>query len=415
MNRREFVSTAATGIAALPSLSLGASTELANTDPASIRAHFPRLANEVFLNAAGGTPLGKFAEGGMEKYLTLIREGPAGGTRDYFDQVLDELAAKFGGLIGAGAHEIGFVECTKRGEQIALDGVSDRLIDGGNVVSNDLHFSGSLHNLEGIRRAGSDVRIVKSEGFRVPLERMAEQIDDNTALVTVSLMSNINGHIEPIEELAALAHRRGALLFADIIQAAGCIPIDVKAMGIDIAACSSYKWLFGIHGAGFLFVDEAHQGKTIPDLMFPGRGIRNYAPFRVVPDAEQTTIGFRAPSTASRYQPGHVNYLGYTAAYEGLKFIEELGIDEIQAHAVRLNGVLLEQLDHSKYDIMSTHVDQSPILTLAARDFESIRDRLRASECTVGIGGDKWDQIRISPAIYNSEDDMWALVSVLNT
>ncbi len=412
MKRREFISTSVGGIAALKS-SFSFSAESTSRQPKDIRDQFPRLENEVFLNAAGGTPLGRFAEAGMQKYLTLIREGPQAGTRDYFDTVLDEVKEKFSSLIGAQADEIGFVECTKRGEQIAIDGVGEKLDRGGNIVSNDLHFSGSLHNLEGQRRADRDVRIVKSEDFAVSAQRIVDQIDSNTALVTLSLVSNISGHIESIAEIARFAHEHGALVFADIIQAAGVVPIDVRNMGIDIAACSSYKWLFGIHGAGFLYVAKEHQGTSLPDALYPGRGIRNYPPFRIETDTEQSDIAFRAPSSASRYQPGHINYLGYCAAYEGLKFIESLGVARIQNHSVKLNRQLLDLLSNSDFEIMSTHLEQSPILTLAANNFDTLRDRLGNSGINVGIGGDKWNQIRISPAIYNSENDIDRLAEIL--
>ena len=416
MKRREFVSTSIGALATLPVVTTSAVSNAAEFNPqdiTSVRAQFPRLETEVFLNAAGGTPLGSFAEKGIDQYLTLIREGPQGGTRPYFNSVLDEVRQKFASLIGAEENEIGFVECTKRGEQLAINGVADKLDAGGNIVSNDLHFSGSLHNLEGLRRKGTEVRITASENFSVSADQLAEDIDDNTALVTLSLTSNINGHIEQIREITEIAHNHGALVFADIIQTAGGMPLNVKSMGIDMAACSSYKWLFGIHGAGFLYVAADHQGSAIEDVMFPGQATRNYPPFRINNDSSQSRFAFRAADDASRYEPGHVSYLGYCAVYEGLKFIEAIGIETIQAHSVRLNQYLLSQLDQSRYQVMSTHVDESPILTIASNDYTALRDKLRQSDVNVGIGGDTWNQIRISPAIYNNEHDMDRLAEVL--
>lgn len=86
---------------------------------------------------------------------------------------------------------------------------------------------------------------------------------------------------------------------------------------------------------------------------------------------------------------------------------------ELQAHSVRLNQRLFEQLSRDDYDVLSSDVDQSPILALAARDFDGLRERLIASDVVVRIGGDKWDLVRISPAIYNTEADMGRLAEVL--
>ncbi|NIQ57849.1 MAG: aminotransferase class V-fold PLP-dependent enzyme, partial [Gammaproteobacteria bacterium] len=100
----------------------------------------------------------------------------------------------------ADASEVALVHCTKEGEQIVLDSLVS-LLGGGSLVTNDLHFAGSLHNLLGLRDAGMDVRIVRSRGFEVDLEQMADQIDDRTALVSVTLVSNVNGRVEPMKEL----------------------------------------------------------------------------------------------------------------------------------------------------------------------------------------------------------------------
>ena len=104
-----------------------------------------------------------------------------------------------------GANEIAFVQCTKHGEQIVLDGLP-ALRTGGNVVTNDLHFSGSLHHLVGLRRAGIDVRIVRSAGWQTDVAAMAESIDDDTALVSVTLISNVNGEAFGPIQLACSDH-----------------------------------------------------------------------------------------------------------------------------------------------------------------------------------------------------------------
>jgi len=413
LDRREFLASGAMAGAAMvaPGGSAGADFTTVLQDP---RSAFPRLRGEVYVNGAGGTPLGTFAEEGIARYLDFARLGPADGRGAYFGEVLDGVRGRFAALIGARESEIGLIHCTKAGEQLLLDRLP-ALRRGGNVVTNDLHFSGSLHNYVGLRRAGLDVRIVRAEGFDVPLERMADAIDADTALVAVSLVSNVHGRIEPISELARLAHERGAVVFADIIQAAGAIPIDVHAMGIDVAACSSYKWLFGIHGAGFLFVSDELQGSDrLPDHRFPAHATRGYQPWVPADATGARPFSFADAGDARRYQPGHVSYLGYAAVFEGLRFIEGVGVERIQRHAVGLNRRLLDQLDPDAFRTISTHLDQSPILALRVRDVEAVRERLVSSNVVVSIGGDVWDQLRISPAIYNQERDMDRVAEVLN-
>jgi len=412
MHRREFLTAGALGAAVSwydPSLSLAVPRQ-----PSSPRDQFPRVARETFLNGAGGTPLGAFAERGIQRYLDFIRLGPDEGRGAYREEVWSGVRGRFARLIGARESEIGLVECTKAGEQLVIEGL-DPLWAGGNIVTNDLHFSGSLHNFEGLRRAGLDVRVVRADAdFRVTADRMAEAMDARTTLVAVSLVSNVNGHIEPVAELSRLAHARGALVYADIIQAAGAIPIDVNAMGIDVAATSSYKWLFGIHGAGFLYVRDALQGTRLHDRLFPGHVRRTYRPWVDAPDAGSPAFTYAAPTGAVRYQPGHVNYLGYAAVYEGLGFIEQVGgVAAIQRHSTRLVARLLRQLDTDRYRVLTPQPDQAPILSLQPVSMEGLPSRLQAANVVISLGGDMARLIRISPAIYNTEADIDRLAEVL--
>lgn len=416
MRRKEFLSA---GVAAAL---VGAKAEAAGArvarrplpldpTPQDIRGQFPRLQVETFLNGGGGTPLSAFSQEAIERYLDVARYGTGGERGEWWFGVWDGLRGRFASLIGAQPHEVGHVECTKAGEQLVLDGLP-ALDAGATVVTNDLHFQGSLHNLEGRRRAGSRVVVVRGDGRRVPTERMLDAIDDRTSLVTVSLVSNVTGHVEDIREISRVAHRHGAVVFADVIQAAGIVPIDVEAMGIDVAACSTYKWLFGIHGAGLLYVAERHQGRTLPDTIWPGGARRLYPPF-----AESGTPGslsFTPREDADRYRPGHVNYLGYAAADAGLRFVEAVGVDALLAHTVALNHQIVNGLDRDRFEVLSPHVDRSPILSLAARDLAGVRARLAESGVVVSTGGDRHDLIRISPAIYNDQTDVDRLLEALN-
>jgi selenocysteine lyase/cysteine desulfurase len=375
---------------------------------------FPRVEREVFLNGAGGTPLGSFAEEGISRYLDFIRLGPAEGRGEYRQRVWTEVRGLFASLIGADESEIGLVECTKAGEQLVIDHLP-ALRRGGNIVTNDLHFSGSLHNLEGLRRAGTDVRVVRADDdFEVTLDRMADAMDDRTALLTVSLVSNVNGRVEPMAELSEAAHRHGALVFADVIQAAGAIPLDVRAMGVDVAACSSYKWLFGIHGAGFLYVRQDLQGTALPDRLFPGHVQRRYEPWA---EGADRTGGYSyvPPTTAQRYQPGHVNYLGYAAVYEGLRFLQGMGIEAVQAHATGLVARLLGQIDTERWRVLTPEPDRSPILSLRPPTVDGLVERLQAANVVVSVGGDMRRLMRISPAIYNTREDVDRLAEVLQS
>ena len=108
--------------------------------------------------------------------------------------------------------------------------------------------------------------------------------------------------------------------------------------------------LFGPHGAGYLYVRQDLQGSVIEDRLFAGNAWANYEPWLDETDAAIAAIATSPARTdASRYQPGHSGYLAYAALSEGLAFIEQVGVQQLQAHSVALNRRLLDQLDARRF------------------------------------------------------------------
>jgi cysteine desulfurase len=102
-------------------------------------------------------------------------------------------------------------------------------------------------------------------------DRVREVLTDDTALVSVMHANNEIGTVQPIAEIAAVAHERGALVHTDAIQSAGKIPVDVRALGIDLLALSAHKFN-GPKGAGALWVKR---GTRLLPLVTGGKHERN--------------------------------------------------------------------------------------------------------------------------------------------
>ena len=102
------------------------------------------------------------------------------------------------------------------------------------MVTNDLHYEGSLINY---RRAAEDRHgcahraAPRLSGWTCATSSASST--DKTKLIAIALVSNVNGYLHEIKKISELAHAHGAYVYADVIQAAGAVPIDVGAMGID--------------------------------------------------------------------------------------------------------------------------------------------------------------------------------------
>jgi selenocysteine lyase/cysteine desulfurase len=403
-NRRQFLgSTAASALAAATPKS---------ADFESIRKEFPRATQQVYLDAAANMPLPKYAAEGMRRYLDFHMYGPGEGRGEYAAESVRQAKTLFAKLINVKPSEIGFVICTKAGEAAVVNGLRIQE-SAGNLVTNDLHYAGSVHDYIGRRKAGMDVRIVKHRDWRIDLGDMEKAIDKKTKLVSITLVSNVNGWVEDAKALSALAHANGAYLYADIIQAAGSVPVDLKALGIDFAACSNYKWLQGARGSGFLYVREDLQGSVVRDLSFPGYVHFNYSPWVMARNASAEDFPYVAPRNAGRYEAGNVSYVAYAGQYEVLKRMLALGVDNIYAYTKPMCDRLRKELPPMGYKLITPTDAQSSLVVVQAKNLKAVMETLRKAEIQVTQAGE--NRVRISPALYNNMEDINRLLSAMGS
>jgi selenocysteine lyase/cysteine desulfurase len=401
-NRRQFLaSAAASALAAAPAKL---------SDFESVRKEFPRATSQVYLDAAAHMPLPRYTAEGMRRYMDFHMYGPGEGRGEYANEALRQVKPLFAKLINAKPSEIGFVVCTKAGEAAVVNGLQIQE-SGGNLVTNDLHYAGSIHDYIGRRKAGMDVRIVKHRDWRIDVRDMEKVVDGKTKLVSITLVSNVNGWVEDAKAISELAHAHGAFVYADIIQAVGSVPVDVKALGIDFAACSNYKWLQGARGAGFLYVREELQGSRVKDLSFPGYVNFNYSPWVTARGSAADEFPYAAPKNASRYEPGNVSYVAYAGQYEALKRMLAWGVDDIYAYTKPMCDRLKKELPALGYKLITPMDARSSLVVVQAKNLKWVEERLRKANIQVTTTGE--NRVRISPALYNNMEDINRLLSAL--
>ena len=282
---------------------------------------------------------------------------------------------------------------------------------GGNVVISDLSFNPCIYHYMMRQRAGLDVRVVKSRDWQIDMDAMAQAIDADTRLVSVALVSNVNGFLADAAELGRLAHARGAYLYADIMQAAGAVPIDVEAMGIDFAACSTFKWLMGVKGFAFMYMHADLQGTVLkPSQHFGGVSL-NYAPWVDAPDTDTDDIRFSPNGGTGAYEVSYPSYEGVVCARESLRYIHRLGVENIRAHVRDLTDRLQEELPARGYESITPRGNESPILAFVAPDPDATLASTR--EAGVHVAMRFGNKMRVSPSAYNNHADIDRLIEAL--
>lgn len=408
--RRDFMSLL-TGIPLAGSFPLGAEAQ------APIVAGFPAK-NEfeikgTYINAAYTHPMSKGSFKEVSNFLNerlVNRQVPPG--YDGFERT--KARNNFARLINASPEEIAWVPSTMVGENLILNGLS---LPGSKerVVTDAFHFHGSLHMYGQLAKEGLNVSIVKPRNNRIEISDLDNALKPGTKLLSISLVSATTGFLHNLKEVCDLAHSKGALVYADIIQAAGAIPIDVQASGVDFCASATYKWLMGDFGIGFLYVRK----DRLPFLKRTLIGYRQMTNFQshILPFESPSENLFDSDTTedmSGHFEVGTFANEGIAALNYSLDYLNRVGVDKIQEYRQPMINRLQQELSSNNQYIPLTPLgSQSPIVCFAYKNAAGIlKPKLEAADVNISVYD---NMIRISPSFYNDMSDIEKLLSVLKS
>lgn len=363
----------------------------------------------TFLNAAYTHPMSIGSAESVKNYLDFrLANGKAADT---IDEDRNTARTLFARLINAGADEISWVPSTMAGENLVVNGLG---LPGSNarIVTDAYHFDGSLYLYNQLAKQGANVKLLTPKNNTISLADMEAAITPGTKLVAVSLVSMINGFQHDVKVLCDIAHVKGALVYVDIIQAAGAVPIDVHALGVDFCACATYKWLMGDFGAGFLYVRK----DRLPLLK------RSQYGYRQLSDMQTHILPFDEPGNAPFsftqgdkarhvFEVGTLGNAAVPALNYSLNFLLNTGVDTIQQYRQPMLARLQQALPGLGYLPMTPESSTSPIVSFALQGAEQ---KLGKRLADAGINIQLYqNRLRISPSVYNTMDDIEHLIEVL--
>ena len=280
---------------------------------------------------------------------------------------------------------------------------------GQNVVSTEVDFPSVTYPWHRLAEdTGCQVRLVPvlddPESFDV--NAVAEHVDSATAVICISHVQYLTGHLLDLDDLVTLAHDHGALLIIDATQSAGQVPIDVAATGVDVLISGSYKWLCSTFGAAACYLGPALLREFRPPLVGWRSTERPYSL-----DARWLPLA----ATARRMEYSTMSYASAIAFGRAIRYVAGLGLDEVADHNRQLAGQLIDGLTERGATLLTPRDPGRRAGTVTARfpgrDGEAIAAALTRHGVIVSP---RVGSTRFSMHFYNDSDDVDRALAALD-
>ena len=274
------------------------------------------------------------------------------------------------------------------------------------IVGTEAAFPTTLYPWTRVaRHVGCEVRLAKKdERSRIDVDELLSLIDDRTAIVSLSHVEFKTGQTYDLARITEKAHSHGARVVVDATQSAGQVPINVQDSKVDVIVSGGYKWLCGPFGAALMYVAPELQKDMDP-------GIVGWRSHENIWNLDTSRLVYH--DSARRFEAGTVAYGCIVGLAKAIEHLNHVGIDKILEHNMALNAVLEEEL--AKRGAVTLTPDDGRSSTLSmyfpGKDSEKLAQKLEDEKVFVSFR----DSIRVSPHLYNDENDIRRMIEVMDT
>jgi len=371
---------------------------------------FPWAAHDdaIFLNAASTGPLPQRCIDAVSQWTTL-RATPQKLSDERLFGTLATSRELVSRLIGASPKEIALAVNTGYGINLAARALP--LAPGDVILTPDLEFPANVYpwwaaanerDLE-YRRIPLEDGVLNEETLLRALE------DDDVKCVSVSWVDSANGCKVNLERIGQACRERGVYFVVDAIQGVGACPLNVSASYVDILACGAQKWLLSPWGSGFVYVREELALVLEPPIV-SWMAPKGTDDFRRLRDYDMTWR-----DDARRFEFITLPFQEFAGMNTSLELFFELGIDAMTGHIDRLASEIVRWAESEPGVKLITPSDparRGGIVCVRPNNSERVSEDLKSEGIVHSF---REGNIRLSPHIYNTLDDVRAALDLMST
>ena len=367
----------------------------------AVRDRFPIFEHTTYVNSCSQGALSVDVRKAYEDYLAGWDEH--GAEWEHWVERAEAARATFARLVGCDAEEVAVTTSVSQAVSALVSALP--LEKGRNrIVISEFEFPtvGQIAHAQELRGA-EIVHVRPDPDGRIPLERFAEVIDERTALVCCTAISYRTGYRLDVAEVAALAREHGALCLADSYQAAGAVPLDVRALGVDLLTAGTVKYLLASAGLAFMYVRQDLHERLLP----------TQTGWFADEDIFQMDISDYSPAaTARRFDSGTPPVPNIYAGIAGMGVVEEVGVAAIEEHVRTLVDRVVAGVDELGAQVATPlgEGEFGPLVCVRSTDPAALVEALHEERI---VTSSRDANLRISLHVYNVEGDVERVLQAL--
>ena len=362
-----------------------------------IRSRFKIFQRKIYLNTCSQGALSDAVESGLQDYIASWHE--QGSPWELWVEQYEAARNAFATFINASPDEVSIVTSVSAAINSVASALSFR--ERKKVVMGEFEFPTMGHVWLGQRARGVDVKFVKADGNSIPAANYEKMIDADTCIVPLTHVCFKNGFRSDVKAITQIAHRSGALVMLDDYQDCGSRPVDVRAVDLDFYVTGTLKYLLGPPGLAFMYVRKELISSLVPTVT-GWFGQTN--PFAFDPQHLDLS------PTASRFESGSPSVPNVYAAVPGFQLLQEIGMENVGSHVEKLAQSLLSSTHDLGIRAKTPADSAGPLVVLQCKDSNLLVQKLAESDI---VASSRHDGLRISFHVYNTMDDVLAVVEVL--